>query len=69
MPNAMSGEEIELVDPNTPSWRKKEIRQNRSKKWVTKTGILFVCVILLFPLAFLIIFSYAKILRFIADVF
>ena len=54
---SLSGEEIELLDPETPGRRKLQIRLRRVLRFIGTTGLLLLGVCLIVAVAAIVYFS------------
>jgi len=58
---SLSGEQVELLDPSVSEERKRQIRRRRILRWWGGTAVLFVAVVLLFPLTSIVTYVYGHI--------
>ncbi len=61
---ALSGEEIELHDPNTPWWRKVRIRARRMGKFISITALLLLATSSIVLLTAVVYFGLAVVIAF-----
>ncbi len=61
---ALSGEEIELHDPNTPWWRKVRIRARRMGKFISITALLLLATSSIVLLTAVVYYGLAVVIAF-----